>query len=518
MTRKFDLNIEKILDNWEIYHAIREIIANALDEKTLTKTRDIEIFKDSQGKWHIKDYGRGISYSHLTQNENEEKKKSKAVIGKFGVGLKDALAVLFKNHCSVIIRSRYGDITLEMCKKEGFSDTTTLHAVIDNPSDPNRIGSEFILGVSDLDIQKAKSLFLIFSNKKPLDTTYVGEIYEKTTDSASIYVHGVKVAEEPLYLFDYNITKTNTALEKSLNRERSAVGRSAYSNTIMKMLLDAKSKTVASMLVSELKKIPTGTNHDEISRVDVQVHAINIYNEHNNVVFIPSSKSYQMTNNDKEKIKESGREVIVVPDSAFSKVEREKDYSGKEIGTFDVVLREYMNNFSYKFVDIHDLNDIERKTYEMKDFVFNRYGNQKYKDNIKISENINEMISGDTQGAYDGSLDCIIIKRSILLNKAQFIEVLFHELVHATTKYPDNSRNFENELGMIIRKLTDEMLSTRTTHNNSHNTHQQIISPPPKKIETKSVETEITTKPSIEQKTKKEVNGKRRFLFGKKIR
>ena len=29
--REFDLNIEKILENWENYHAIREIIANALD-------------------------------------------------------------------------------------------------------------------------------------------------------------------------------------------------------------------------------------------------------------------------------------------------------------------------------------------------------------------------------------------------------------------------------------------------------------------------------------------------------
>ena len=31
--REFDLNIEKILENWEVYHAIREIIANALDEQ-----------------------------------------------------------------------------------------------------------------------------------------------------------------------------------------------------------------------------------------------------------------------------------------------------------------------------------------------------------------------------------------------------------------------------------------------------------------------------------------------------
>lgn len=31
--KKFDLNIERILEDWELYHAIREIIANALDEQ-----------------------------------------------------------------------------------------------------------------------------------------------------------------------------------------------------------------------------------------------------------------------------------------------------------------------------------------------------------------------------------------------------------------------------------------------------------------------------------------------------
>lgn len=97
MSRRFDLNIEKILDNWEVYHAIREIIANALDEQILTKTSEVQIFKDGSSKWHIRDYGRGLNYSHLTQNENDEKKRSKDVIGKFGVGLKDALAVLYKN-------------------------------------------------------------------------------------------------------------------------------------------------------------------------------------------------------------------------------------------------------------------------------------------------------------------------------------------------------------------------------------------------------------------------------------
>ena len=43
--KEFDLNIEKILESWEVYHAIREIIANALDEQILTNTKDIVIKK-----------------------------------------------------------------------------------------------------------------------------------------------------------------------------------------------------------------------------------------------------------------------------------------------------------------------------------------------------------------------------------------------------------------------------------------------------------------------------------------
>lgn len=42
-SHKFDLNIEKILENWEVYHAIREIISNALYEQILTATKEIEI-------------------------------------------------------------------------------------------------------------------------------------------------------------------------------------------------------------------------------------------------------------------------------------------------------------------------------------------------------------------------------------------------------------------------------------------------------------------------------------------
>ena len=52
-TQEFDLNIEKILENWEVFHAIREIISNALDEQILTNSKDIEIKKVDKLQYQI---------------------------------------------------------------------------------------------------------------------------------------------------------------------------------------------------------------------------------------------------------------------------------------------------------------------------------------------------------------------------------------------------------------------------------------------------------------------------------
>src|SRR4030066_1334103 len=101
--KKFDLNIEKILENWEVHHAVREIIANAIDEQKITSTPEIKIFKDDDHRWHIRDFGRGIIIEHFTQNENEEKLNAEGIIGKFGIGLKDALATFDRKKIDIKI-------------------------------------------------------------------------------------------------------------------------------------------------------------------------------------------------------------------------------------------------------------------------------------------------------------------------------------------------------------------------------------------------------------------------------
>jgi hypothetical protein len=137
----FDLNIEKVLEHWTIPFAIRELIANALDEQALTGTSEPVIFKDSDGCWHAADAGRGVQYEHLTQNENAEKRRHPQVIGQFGMGLKDALAVFDRRGVGVVIRSAHADITTGRRPKDGFPDVVTLHALVSPPSGSRPVGN-----------------------------------------------------------------------------------------------------------------------------------------------------------------------------------------------------------------------------------------------------------------------------------------------------------------------------------------------------------------------------------------
>ena len=86
--RHFDLNIDdsRYLSNWSIPFALREIISNAFDEQLLSNTADILI--ESRGNLSIiKDYGRGLGFEHLRQNESDEKKQDNFAFGQFGVGV-----------------------------------------------------------------------------------------------------------------------------------------------------------------------------------------------------------------------------------------------------------------------------------------------------------------------------------------------------------------------------------------------------------------------------------------------
>ncbi|MFH0955316.1 MAG: ATP-binding protein [Candidatus Micrarchaeota archaeon] len=459
MENKFDLNIEKVLENWTVADGIREVISNAMDEQILSNTKEIDIFENKDG-WHIRDYGRGVHYKHLTQNENQEKLNNpEKVIGKFGVGLKDAFATFDRYGIQIKIISRHGSITTQKFEKHGFKDVKTLHAIIDESSaDKNFQGTEIILkGCSKKDMDAAKSNFLKFSQSKILEKTKLGEIYEKTDKQAIIYITGLKVATEENYLFSYNITSMTAKLRKALNRERSNVGRTAYSDRIMEILLQSQTKPVAEQLVKDLQQFGAGEMHDEVSRVEVSVHACKLLNSFEKVVFATSFELIEK----KELIdqaKKDGYKVIVIPDNVKEKIQGVKDIQGNPMIDLGQYVQNFNESFEFKFIDEKQLNQKEQeifsKTKQLLDLIGGKPASVK---KILITETMRLEANGfQPAGLWD--YPNIIIQRDQLKDLQTYAGVLLHEATHATSGTSDVSREFEDALTEIIGKIALQTL------------------------------------------------------------
>jgi hypothetical protein len=430
----FDLNVEKILDHWGVPEAVREVIANALDEQALTGTAEPEIVRRRDG-WHVADSGRGLRYQHLTQNENPEKRrKADLVVGKFGVGLKDALATFYRRGIDLTVKSPHGDITLRRAAKSNFADVKTLHAAIAPPSEPRRKGTDFVLrGLSDADMAAAREYFLRFSRDNELERTDLGSILErKPEEPARIYVKGVRVAIEEQFLFSYNITSTTAALQRALNRERTNVGRTAYQDRVKSILLKSRSGAVAEQLVQDLTRIPAGTNHDEITWLDVQEQAVRILAAKAKTVFVSAQQTLVMAATIQE-ARQDGYKVVVVPDRLLARLPKLRDVNGNPILDLGGFVQAWNASFVYDFVDPAELNRRESASWEILPALLRLAGDHARRvKEVKVS-NTMRLDEGayETEGVWDSPQ--IVVKRSVLDSPRHFARVVLHEVAHASS-------------------------------------------------------------------------------------
>jgi hypothetical protein len=462
----FDLNIEKVLEHWTVSFAIRELIANALDEQVLTGTSDPAIFKDDDGDWRVTDRGRGVRYEHLTQNENAEKRRNPHVIGQFGMGLKDALAVFDRRGVSVAIRSPHADITTGRMPKDGFPDVVTLHALVSPPSDPARTGTDIALaGVKDADIEAAKGFFLRYSGERLLESTEYGQVLARSDQRhpARIYVKGLFVAEEPNFLFSYNITKLSAQLRRALNRERSNVGRSAYSDRVKAILKACTSTEVAGPLADGLNAYTTGRLHDELAWRDVALHACRVLQTNEKVVFVTA---WQMAEDTAQLryAREDGYRIVVVPEDIARSLGGLTDLNGRPIVDLDGYRDEWNSSFSFSFIEADAMTTAEMAIFARTREISALVGTDlaKRRISVLISETMRLSETGDpVLGLWESAERRIVIRRDQLAALTRYAGTLLHEIGHMTSGTTDGSLDFESELSRLLGVTAAAALAER---------------------------------------------------------
>jgi len=444
----FDLNVERVLDHWSVAHGVREILANALDEHLLGYGAPPEVARHPDGSWRIRDFGRGLRSEHFTQNENDEKLGS-PVIGRFGVGLKDALAVLDRNGIPVVIHTPFADISTAKHPKEDFPETITLHAVFCPATKPDLTGTEVVLGgVADEVMAEAQRFFLYWSAEEVLDSCEDGDVLARTDgEPAHIYVRGVRVAEEDEFLFSYNVRRLNTKLANALNRERANVGRQAYTDRVKSILLRSSQRVVMSQLADDLSNYESGAQHTESTWLDIAVHASRVVNATDNVVFVtPAELSAGGPMFDYAR--DEGKRLVVVPSKVANKLVGLADLEGNEMQTLDAYTRDRARSFTFTWVEPEDLTAGEREVFGQLDAVFCLAGLPDSRWPVLITESMRPGVGGgcETVGLWQREKGRIVIKRDQLRSLPIFCGTILHEVVHATSGEGDSSLAFEQAL------------------------------------------------------------------------
>lgn len=461
--KKFDLNMEEVLEAWGVADATREIIANALDEQALTDTDEINIYEDGEGCWHIRDYGRGLRHHHLTQNEDEEKLRNpNKVIGKFGVGLKDALATFYRNGVEVTIHSPHETIRVEKVPKADFDEIETLHGLI-YPPEKDIEGTDVVLdGITADQIDRAKQNFLRFTDEKILEETKFGDVYAKPSSKDSrIYVNGLKVANEENFLFSYNITKTTKQVRDALNRERSNVGRTAYSSRVKDILRECETTEVAQRLVDDFENFTDGTTHDEVNWKSIRLHAVKLLNARDDVVFATVDEQNSKADLLNSAIRE-GYRVVTVPENISNEIQDEEDAKGNRLRNVGTYLEEYNESFEYEWVNEEELTEDERKVWNRRDEILDLLEEPPVEE-IRVSETIRMTERGEmANGVWNRNERRIVIRRQQLNSLRAFASTLLHEVAHPRSGgASDLTRRFEDALTNLLGEVAEAAIDKK---------------------------------------------------------
>jgi hypothetical protein len=324
------------------------------------------------------------------------------------------------------------------------------------------VGTDVVLdGVTDADMSAAKDFFLQFSGDKPIETTTYGTVLDKGKRlAARIYITGLRVAEEENFLCSYNITNFNGNIRKALNRERTNVGRTAYVGRIKDVLLTCKTETMAQRLVDDLQGYESGTSHDELSWIDVQVHACKLLNATSRVIFL-SAHDLIDAKDMVDRAQRDGHRIITIPDSVRHKIHGDTDLQGNPIRDLGTYAKEWNDSFTFQFVKAKDLTAKEQAVLRQTDAILKLIGGKP--GNIKailISETMRDETFSyrEAAGIWEPNEERIIIKRDRLKSLEAFAGTLLHETAHANSGASDITEEFEQELTTLLGKVTKSAL------------------------------------------------------------
>jgi hypothetical protein len=308
-------------------------------------------------------------------------------------------------------------------------------------------------GVDDQDIEDAKACFLRYSGDRVLEETRYGQVIaRKGNDPGAVYVKGLRVAEEPGFLFSYNVVTPDAKLNRALNRERSNVGRSAYSDRVKDILKSASSLEVLDALTEDISKFDKGdAMHDELRWKDVALYACQALQGRRKAMFVAAS---EMADSHTEYARADGCAIVVVPNDIVRALAKMTDLEGNPMLTLDEYRRQRAKSFEFDYVPPDSLTTDERAIFDLAPRVAELAEFSLDTVDLRVSNTMRPgSVGAQEVGLWDPGDRSITIKRTQLAAPTDFCGTLLHEICHATSGEPDRTLEFESALTELLGLL-----------------------------------------------------------------
>jgi len=258
-------------------------------------------------------------------------------------------------------------------------------------------------------------------------------------------------------------------MRKALNRERTNVGRTAYTERVKQMLLQTESGTVADVLAQQLIALQQGLGSDEVRWKDIAVHAVRILNVRGGFVFV-TSEQLMFNASAIDHARNDGLTVITIPEQIREEVVGMADISGEPIRDLGRYQEEWNASFTFDFVEAAALSPEERQIFGQQDAIAAIAGGlPSHVIGVRVSNTMRiDMSCGcDAVGLWDSETRAIVIRRDQLSSTENFAGTLLHEIVHAKTGYPDVSREFESALTQLMGRAASQAIGSTPPRSSS---------------------------------------------------
>lgn len=246
----FDLNFtDRYCSHWTVANAVREIVANAEDERRIGGTMSVE---HKGEKLTVTSHGRhlttrALAFGATTKGDDDR------TIGKFGDGLKAALAVFLRCRMPVHIDTGREVWVPRYIQRDGLDRVVA----ITTRSLPAKYHRERVVfeveGVTADDWAEWRKMFLFLSPAVDSVNTEHGSLIRDEALRGAIYCRGIFVERKPDYRYGYDLN------DLQLNRDR-AVADSWEVDQAIRRVWDAAAKSFAPVRADLVALVG---NHDQ---------------------------------------------------------------------------------------------------------------------------------------------------------------------------------------------------------------------------------------------------------------